>query len=72
MATTMQSTWAVGHEDDHFFRPETGPMVCEQGATADVLERLADSEREDNALLRMILACSLATAVLALAGGLLV
>jgi len=36
----------------------------------DVLDRIADADRQDNALVRMVLAAALATALLALAGGL--
>jgi len=52
---------------DDFFSPNADPLH-ERGA--DPIDRIADAERQDRALLRMVLAAAIATALLALAGGL--
>lgn len=52
---------------DNFFSHDADPSL-ERGA--DPIDRIAEAERQDRALLRMVLAAALATALLALAGGL--
>jgi hypothetical protein len=53
-----------------FESPDTEPMVYDRVHVDEVVERIADCERRDRVLLRMVLAAALATAVLAIAGAL--
>jgi hypothetical protein len=62
--TASEGFGRIRAQRDHFHAapsPERG---------ADPIERIADLERQDRALLRMVLAAAIATALLALAGGL--
>jgi hypothetical protein len=54
-------------QPDNFFGHAADPSP---ERSADPIDRIADAELQDRALLRMVLSAALATALLALAGGL--